>query len=92
MLSRLGGGSSLDIGRHPALLPAVCLHGIPEDQIMCIEGAIEKLADFNEEKAQAACATLDGGMADLCQTAAREKMYRLHKPTIELHLTHETLP
>ena len=59
---------------------------------MCIEGAVEKLAEYNEERANAACATLDGGMADICTTAAREKMYRLHKPPIELYLIHETLP
>ena len=59
---------------------------------MCIEGAVEKLAEYHEAQAHAACATLAGGMADLCTTAAREKMYRLHKPTIELYLLHETLP
>ncbi len=88
----LGAAFTVEIGRHPALLPAVCLHGTPEDQIMCIEGAVEKLAEYNEERAHAACATLDGGMADICTTAAREKMYRLHKPPIELYLIHETLP
>src|SRR5712691_3710453 len=88
----LGAALTVEIGRHPALLPAVCLHGTPEDQIMCIEGAVEKLAEYNEAQAQAACATLDGGIADICTTAAREKMYRLHKPTIELYLIHETLP
>jgi hypothetical protein len=88
----LGAASTRAIGRHPALLPAVCLHGTPEDQIMCIEGAIEKLADDHEEQARAACASLAGVLADICQAAAREKMYRLHKPTIALYLTQETLP
>jgi hypothetical protein len=88
----LGAAFTVEIGRHPALLPAVCLHGTSEDQIMCIEGAVEKLAEYNEAQARAACATLNGGMADICTTAAREKMYRLHKPTIELYLLPETLP
>jgi hypothetical protein len=88
----LGAAYTGEIGRHPALLPAVCLHGTPEDQIMCIEGAIEKLAEYHEAQAHASCATLTKEMADICTTAAREKMYRLHKPTIELYLIHETLP
>ncbi len=51
---------------------------------MCIEGAIEKLADGNEQKAWAACASLVGENAIVCKAAAREKMYRLHKPTMPL--------
>ena len=69
----------------PGILPQVCRHGSPADQVVCIEGAIEKLADFDERRAMAACATLDGANAEVCQAAAREKMYRLTKPTMELY-------
>ena len=73
------------IFENPSVLAKVCRHGSPADQAVCIEGAIEKLADFDERRAMAACATLDGANAEVCQAAAREKMYRLTKPTMELY-------
>src|SRR5262249_43394098 len=39
------------IYRHPDLLAEVCRHGTPDDQVMCIEGAIETLAESDEAKA-----------------------------------------
>lgn len=69
----------------PDFISEVCTHGTREDQILCIEGAIEKAAEYNEEKAMAACASLDGEIADICTAAANEKMYRLKKPSMELY-------
>ena len=56
-----------------------------EDQIMCIEGVIEKMADFDEARAMAVCSILTGDHAKICQAGAREKMYRLEKPTMILY-------
>ncbi|MCI0410650.1 MAG: hypothetical protein L0191_19175 [Acidobacteria bacterium] len=72
--------------KNPSVLPQACSHGGPADQAVCIEGAIEKLSDFDERRAMAACATLDGDNAEVCQAAAQEKMYRLTKPTMELYI------
>jgi hypothetical protein len=52
---------------------------------MCIEGVTEKLSDYDERRAVAACAVLDGANAEVCRAAAQEKMYRLDKPTMELY-------
>jgi hypothetical protein len=81
----LGSEYRVAISRDPHLLPEVCGYGTPEDQAICIEGAIEKLADYDEKKALEACATLDGENAVVCRAAAKEKMYRLNKPTMRLY-------
>ena len=73
------------IAYNPNVIAKICSHGTSEGQAMCIEGAIEKLADFSEEKAKAACDALDGENAVVCDAAAQEKMYRLHKPTMPLY-------
>lgn len=81
----LGKKYSRKIGQTSELLAQVCLIGNAEDQAMCIEGAIEKLADHNEQLARRACATLTGDGLRICQAAAAEKMYRLNKPTMPLY-------
>ena len=81
----LGAMYSRAVADEPSLLPQICLKGNAEDQVMCIEGVIEKLGDFNEERAHTVCATLAGENAKVCEAGAREKMYRLNKPTMHLY-------
>ena len=81
----LGAMYSRTVAKRPTLLPDLCLKGDAEDQMMCIEGVIEKMADFNEERAMSVCATLAGENAKICTAGAREKMYRLNKPTMKLY-------
>lgn len=81
----LGSAATPVIAEKPGFLTDVCHHGTAEDQALCIEGAIEKLADVNESKALIVCSSLSGRNADLCRTAARGKMYRLNKPTMPLY-------
>lgn len=69
----------------PRLVGEVCKYGTPDDQTICIEGAIEKLAEYDEPHALAACATLEGKPATICRAAAAEKMYRLTKPSLPLY-------
>jgi hypothetical protein len=69
----------------PALLGRFCGRGDAKDRIMCIEGAIEKLADQDETKAMSACAMLEGGDKEVCTAAAKWKMYRLDKPSMPLY-------
>ncbi len=71
--------------RNPGLLGRVCGQGDANDRIMCIEGAIEKLADHDETKAMAVCATLAGDNKEVCAAAAKGKMYQLGKPSMALY-------
>jgi len=69
----------------PAFLARLCGQGDENDQAMCVEGAIEKLADYDEEIALEACSSLSGATAQVCKEAAEHKMYRLNKPTLDLY-------
>ena len=69
----------------PSLLGRVCGRGQASEQVLCIEGAIEKLADLDPAKAAAACATLGGTNKGVCLAAAKEKLYRLGKPSMPLY-------
>ncbi len=73
------------IKTYPGLLKVVCSAGNNNEQALCIEGAVEKLADFNEQWAITACKMLDRENKDICLAAAHGKMYRLDKPTMELY-------
>ena len=74
------------VARNPASLGKFCRHGTTDDQIMCIEGVVEKLADYDEEHAVAACSTLNERNAQFCYAAAKQKMYRRTKPTMHLYV------
>lgn len=81
----LGAMYARDVADNPSLLPSLCLRGGQQDQIMCIEGVIEKLADFDEERAVNVCNRLDGENKQICMAGAHGKMYRLNKPTMHLY-------
>jgi len=74
------------VGERPAALTVVCGFGGRDEQTMCIEGAVERLADHDERQARRACDSLAGDAAQVCHAAAREKMYRLDKPSMPLYL------
>ncbi|MGI9553371.1 MAG: hypothetical protein ACR2NC_00480, partial [Thermodesulfobacteriota bacterium] len=82
----LGFSYSRMIGEKPLLIRAVCQRGNREERLVCIEGAIEKLADFNEEQALKICNALRGEDKEVCVLAAKEKMYRTDKPLIDLYV------
>ena len=81
----LGSIYSRAIAKNPKLLNATCMVGNHEEKVVCIEGVIEKLADYNEEEARNICQFADGEYKDVCLLAAEEKMYRLTKPSIGLY-------
>lgn len=83
----LGAAYAPIINTYPSLLKVVCSAGNSNEQTLCIEGAIEKLADFNEQWAISTCELLDSKNKGICLAAAHGKMYRLDKPTIELYRT-----
>ena len=81
----LGAMYSREVADNPSLMPELCRVGTREDQILCIEGVIEKMADFDESQAMAVCATLKGDKAKVCIDGAKGKMYRLDKSTLNLY-------
>ena len=68
-----------DVLDSPALIKVVCGFGDGDDRRMCIEGAIEKLADLDESAARRACEHVAAEDRSICAAAAAEKMYRLDK-------------
>lgn len=67
------------INRQPAYLSVACSFGNADDQETCIDGAVEKLADFNESFALETCNYLQGRNKNACIKAAKGGMYRLDK-------------
>ena len=81
----LGAVFSPSIRKNPKLIDSVCMTGNHEEKITCIEGVIEKLADYNEDEAMNVCYFTEGEYRKVCEAAAKEKMYRLDKPSIGLY-------
>ena len=81
----LGNAVRFRVLSSPRSLGKYCRHGNLNDQHLCIEGVIEKLADYNQSAAFMACATLNVAHAEICRSAAKEKMYRLSKQTFPLY-------
>src|SRR5262249_18053640 len=69
----------------PPQLATLCEQGTHNDQIVCIEGAIEKLAEYDEDRAKTVCAFLSNALRPVCKRAATEKMYSLTKSTFVLY-------
>lgn len=67
------------LAKQPERLGIICKFGDRQDQGMCINGAIEVLADYQPKATQKACVTLTGEKATFCSAAARNKRYGLEK-------------
>lgn len=67
------------ISQSPESIRAVCGFGDADDQRMCVEGVIEKLADFDESLALDACEHLDGSSRSVCLNSARDHDFSLDK-------------
>lgn len=81
---RLGVMDRLD--EEPDILEQVCIHGDLADQIMCVEGVVEKMVDYDPAIARKACDGLSGEIQNICYDAASAGMYSLHKPTLKYYL------
>ena len=75
----LGNAYRRVLSLRPNKLGTVCGHGDSADQAMCINGAIEALADYHPDAALAACRTLAGEQAAVCEAATRNNRYGLDK-------------
>ena len=81
----LGHAMAAEVFTDPPQLAPLCSHGSRTDRVVCIEGAIEKLAEYDEERAMAACASLDDDLRPGCDRAVSDKMYSLTKATFGLY-------
>ena len=57
----------------------VCLSGTKQDQMLCIDGAMERMGKYHGDRALEACADLQGEHRTVCRAAARRKMYHKDK-------------
>ena len=84
-LDRLGcfdGYASAQVGaveKKPEKLNEICQHGNIDDQKVCIEAIIERLADYQEPQAYAACTFVEGELNEFCNRAADRKYYSVDK-------------
>lgn len=61
-------------------LEDLCLsESTEEEQFVCIEGAMERMAKYHELKAQKICRKLQGRPKEICLTAAARGMYNMDK-------------
>ena len=81
----LGAAHLSTVYQDPKLLATICTQERRDDRRVCIEGAMEKLADYDQGVAGLACRSLKGKDAKVCKAAVEEKMYRMHKPTLPLY-------
>jgi hypothetical protein len=71
----------------PAVLSRYCSAGDRADRTLCVEGAIEKQADFDREVARSICAKQTGEIREFCDTAVKHGMYDLEKPSLTFYLS-----
>jgi len=60
---------------------ATFLYG-DESFTLCVEGAMEKQADFNQGVARSICAKQTGEVREACDAAVANGMYNLDKPSL----------
>jgi hypothetical protein len=75
----------------PNLLRTYCTQGSAEDQALCVEGAMEKLADFNRDAARPVCDVLGPDLKKICLDAVESGMYALDKPTMRFYFDGDSL-
>ena len=75
----LGSAYYPNLSSQPNRLSTICEFGDAQDQAMCINGAVEFLADYHQEAARTACGALAGENAAVCWAATRNGRYGLGK-------------
>lgn len=68
-----------DIAESPGTLGSICAFGDLKDKTMCIQGAIERLADEDESLTLRACVTLPDDEKPICDHAVKTRYYNLEK-------------
>jgi hypothetical protein len=81
----IGHASVGPVAEQPPRIHEVCEHGPAAAQWLCIQGVVEKLAEVDETRAQRVCAELQGKNAEVCQEAARNKLYGIRKAGLDYY-------
>lgn len=63
----------------------LCSYGNKDDQYMCIEGAIERMARYHPAEALEACKQLSGWQYEHCEVGRANQLYNMEK-SFELYL------
>jgi hypothetical protein len=79
----IGHASVGTVAQAPARIREVCEKGPAPAQWLCIQGVVEKLAEIDEPTARRVCAELRGKNAEVCEEAARNKLYGTRKIGLE---------
>ena len=69
----------------PTRLARVCGTAGPDELVVCIDGAVDKLSQEQPRWAQNICDGNTGEVAKLCNQAVADGMYKLDKATIGLY-------
>lgn len=75
----LGNAHMSKIYRGKISIKEVCLHGTEEEQFVCIEGSIERMARYFEDRAVQICDQLEGKHKEVCLGAVKNKMNNVEK-------------
>jgi hypothetical protein len=81
----IGHASVGPVSQMPARIHEVCERGPAAAQWLCIQGVVEKLAAQDESAARRVCAELRGKNAEVCQEAARNKLYGIRKAGLDYY-------
>jgi hypothetical protein len=68
------------------LLGRYCATEREEDMTLCVEGAMEKQADFNPGVARSICAKQTGEIRRACDASVEHGMYNVEKKTMALYV------
>lgn len=75
----IGNGHVQQVMRSPMLLAQICQAGDREDQTVCIEGAIERMARYAGNAAARACSALDDWRQTICEESRQRGLYAMDR-------------
>ena len=75
----LGNGFMYSIYAGKVMFKAVCERWNAEEQFVCIEGVMERMAKYVPERARKVCDQLDGKNKETCLNAFNNQMYSMEK-------------
>jgi hypothetical protein len=75
----IGNGHLSQLARKPELLGKICGGGEHDDQVVCVEGAVERIARYQPETAVRACGSLPDWRQQICENARKRGLYAMDR-------------
>ncbi len=75
----VGNGHVQILMRSPQSLAEICRGGDHDDQTVCIEGAIERMARYAGDAAASACASVDDWRRSVCEESRERGLYAMDR-------------